>query len=165
MWFIWYYTMTNIFKLSSYTIGILWVQLYWLEFSISAFALLFFLSLIDTWLWFYIAHKKGLVSSRIWSDWLFKKCIWLFLVSGGIFFMWNMWYVVDNNTLTAWLSILTMIMIAYRIIFELISLVENMAIISSTEEQKTLKRIVVILLKIVWIGQSQIEKKIERYTT
>lgn len=153
----------DIFKLSTYTIWFLWLTLYWLHFDVIAFILLLFLSIIDTTLWFYLAHSKGIVSSRIWSDGLFKKCIRLFLVSWGIFFLANMAYVNDNNTVTIFLSAWVIILIMYRIIFEIISLVENLAIISSQEERATLTWISNILIKIVWIWQKKLDEKIERY--
>ena len=167
-WFIWYLHMTRVsqlFKVSTLSIwGIIWLKLYGLEFAISAFVLVMFLSIIDTMVWLYIARSKKIVSSRIWADWLFKKVVWLFLIAGSILFMGNMSHVVDNNSVTIAMSAWVMFLIAFRMLFEVVSLVENLAIISTTEERKSLDWIARILLKIVWIGQSQIEKKIERYT-
>lgn len=168
MWFIWYNTMTRItqiFKIG--TLSVAWfigVELFWLQFAISAFVLVMFLSIIDTMIGLYIARTKQIVSSRIWADGLFKKVVRLFLIAGAILFMGNMSYVVQNHTVTAFMSIWVMFLIAFRIIFEVVSLVENIAIISSTEEKKSLEWTANILLKIVWIGQSQIEEKIKRYT-
>lgn len=167
-WFIWYLHMTRItqiFKIG--TLSIAWfigVELFGLQFAISAFLLTMFLSIIDTMIGLYIARTKQIVSSRIWADGLFKKVVRLFLIAGAILFMGNMSYVVQNHTVTAFMSIWVMFLIAFRIIFEVVSLVENIAIISSTEEKKSLDWIDKTLLKIVWIGQSQIEEKIKRYT-
>jgi hypothetical protein len=154
----------RIFKISTISIsGMIGVQLYWLEFAIVCFVLILFLSIIDTAVWFYIAHTKNIVSSRIGSDWLFKKCIRLFLISWWIFLTGNMAYVVWHDWLTVFISAWVMLLIAFRVLFECISLVENLAIISSTNEKNSLHFISKILLKIVWIWQKQIEKKIERF--
>jgi len=154
----------QIFKIS--TLSIWWLiglTLYGLEFAVSAFIFVMFLSIVDTAIWLYLSRTKRVVSSRIWADWLFKKVVWLFLIAWGIAFMGNMSYVISNNWVTLFLSTWVIILIAYRTLFEVVSLVENIAIISTTQEKDTLKWISKILLKIVWIGQSQIEKKIDRY--
>jgi hypothetical protein len=89
------------------------------------------------------------VSSRIGTDGMLKKAIWIVLVSGGIFFLGNMSNVIGNDTITIVLSVLTMIFVGYRVLFEIVSLVENLALISSNQEKTTLAWISKILLKIV----------------
>ena len=50
------------------------------------------------------------------------------------------------------------------IVFELVSVVENLAIVSDTRESEALKRISSILMKLVGIGRKKIEQKIDKYT-
>jgi len=157
--------MTTFFRKELFIIAwIIGVELYWLYFIITLFCLMMFLSIVDIMLWYYIAHTKGVVSSRIGADGMMKKAIWIVLIGGSIFFLWNMSYVVHNETVQITLSMLMMIFVLFRVMFEFISLVENLALISSKQEKTTLQWISKILLKIVWIGQSQIEKKLERFT-
>lgn len=156
---------TTLFKKEVFIIAsVIWVELYWLYFAISMFCLMMFLSLVDTMLWYYIAHTKQIVSSRIGADGMMKKAIWIVLIGGGIFFLGNMSYVVESIYLAGVLSWFIMIFITFRVIFEVVSLVENIAVISTSEEQTSLKWISNTLMRIVWIGQKQIAKKIDKYS-
>lgn len=156
---------TQLFKKEVFIIAwVIGVELFWLWFAISMFCWLMFLSLIDTMLWYYIAHQKKIVSSRIGADGLMKKVIWIFLLAWAIWFLGNMWYVTDSETLKGVLSWCVIIFIMFRVLFELISLIENLAIISSEQEKTTLKWIVSVLTRIVWIWQKQIDAKIDKYT-
>jgi hypothetical protein len=110
---------------------------------------MFFLSIVDITLGYYIARTHKVVSSRIGADGMLKKAIWIILVAGGIFFLGNMSHVVGHDTITIVLSVLTMIFVGYRVLFEVISLVENLALISSAQEKTTLAWISKILLKLV----------------
>jgi hypothetical protein len=104
---------------------------------------------VDITLGYYIARTHKVVSSRIGADGMLKKAIWIILVAGGIFFLGNMAHVVGHDTITIVLSVLTMIFVMYRVLFEVVSLVENLALISSTQEKTTLAWISKILLKLV----------------
>lgn len=55
-------------------------------------------------------------------------------------------------------------MLGARIVFELVSVAENLAIMSDTRESEALTWISSILMKIVGIGRKKIEQKIEKYT-
>lgn len=156
--------MTTFFKKELFIVAwIIGFELYGLYFIITLFCLMMFLSIVDIMLWYYIAHTKWVVSSRIGADGMMKKAIWVVLIGGSIFFLGNMGYVIHNETVQITLSVLMMIFVLFRVMFEFISLVENLALISSKQEKTTLQWISKILLKIVWIWQSQIEKKLERF--
>ena len=86
------------------------------------------------------------------------------MLAWAIGFLGNMSYVTGNSTLTSLLSVWVIIFIMFRVLFEVVSLVENLAIISTESEQQSLARISKMLNKIVGIWQQQIEKKIDKYS-
>ena len=78
--------------------------------------------------------------------------------------MANMSYAIQHEPIQIALSIWIIIMLGARIVFELVSVAENLAIMSDTRESEALTWISSILMKIVGIGRKKIEQKIEKYT-
>ena len=73
-------------------------------------------------------------------------------------------YAIQHEPIQIALSIWIIIMLGARIVFELVSVVENLAIVSDSREWEALKRVSSILMKLVGIGKKKIEQEIDKYT-
>lgn len=142
----------------------IWLELYWFNVVIGMFLFFIFLSILDVIMWALIARSYGVVGSKEWEKWLYNKAIRWLLLSWIIAFVANMSYSIQHEPIQIALSIWIIIMLGARIVFELVSVVENLAIVSDTRESEALKRISSILMKLVGIGRKKIEQKIDKYT-
>ena len=142
----------------------IWLELYWFNVVIGMFLFFIFLSILDVVMGASIARSYGVVGSKEWTTGLLNKTIRWFLLSWIIAFMANMSYAIQHEPIQIALSIWIIIMLGARIVFELVSVAENLAIMSDTRESEALTWISSILMKIVGIGRKKIEQKIEKYT-
>ena len=142
----------------------IWLELYWFNVVIGMFLFFIFLTILDVVMGASIARSYGVVGSKEWTTGLLNKTIRWFLLSWIIAFMANMSYAIQHEPIQIALSIWIIIMLGARIVFELVSVAENLAIMSDTRESEALTWISSILMKIVGIGRKKIEQKIEKYT-
>lgn len=78
--------------------------------------------------------------------------------------MANISYSIAQDAVQIAVSGAIIIMLGARIVFELVSVVENLAVVSDTRESEALKWISGILMKLVGIGRKKIEQKIDKYS-
>lgn len=78
--------------------------------------------------------------------------------------MANISYSIAQDAVQIAVSVAVIIMLGARIVFELVSVVENLAVVSDTRESEALKWISGILMKLVGIGRKKIEQKIDKYS-
>lgn len=155
---------TTLKKTTYYVLPLIGLNLYWFSLIVSMYFFFCFLCFVDVLLWFSIAWSYGVVSSSVWTKWLLNKVIWIVLLAGIIAFLANMSYVVDDDSVTQWLSIVIMWIIIIRLWFETISILENAAIMWDSREDKFFSWIVSIITWFVWIWKKAIDNKLKRYT-
>lgn len=142
----------------------IWLELYWFNVVIGMFLFFIFLTILDVVMGASIARSYGVVGSKEWERWLYNKAIRWLLLSWIIAFVANMSYAIQHEPIQIALSVGIIIMLGARIVFELVSVAENLAIISDTRESEALTWLSGILMKIVGIGRKKLEQKIEKYT-
>lgn len=142
----------------------IWLELYWFNVVIGMFLFFIFLSILDVVMWALIARTYGVVGSKEWTTWLLNKVVRWLLLSWLIAFMANISYSIAQDAVQIAVSVAVIIMLGARIVFELVSVVENLAIVSDTRESEALKWISIMLMKLVGIGRKKIEQKIDKYT-
>lgn len=147
----------------------IWLELYWFNVVIGMFLFFIFLSILDVMMGFLIARTYGVVGSKEWTTWLYNKAIRWLLLSWIIAFVANMSYAIQHEPIQhepiqIALSIWIIIMLGARIVFELVSVIENLSIISDKRESEALTWLSGILMKLVGIGRKKIEQKIDKYT-
>lgn len=142
----------------------IWLELYWFNVVIGMFLFFIFLTILDVVMGASIARSYGVVGSKEWERGLYNKAVRWLLLSWIIAFVANMSYAIQHEPIQIALSIWIIIMLGARIVFELVSVAENLAIMSDTRESEALTWISSILMKIVGIGRKKIEQKIEKYT-
>lgn len=142
----------------------IWLELYWFNVVIGMFLFFIFLTILDVVMGASIARSYGVVGSKEWERGLYNKAVRWLLLSWIIAFVANMSYAIQHEPIQIALSIWIIIMLGARIVFELVSVVENLAIVSDSREWEALKRVSSILMKLVGIGKKKIEQKIDKYT-
>lgn len=142
----------------------IWLELYWFNVVIGMFLFFIFLTILDVVMGASIARSYGVVGSKEWERWLYNKAVRWLLLSWIIAFVANMSYAIQHEPIQIALSIWIIIMLGARIVFELVSVAENLAIMSDKRESEALTWISSILMKLVGIGRKKIEQKIEKYT-
>ena len=142
----------------------IWLELYWFNVVIGMFLFFIFLTILDVVMGASIARSYGVVGSKEWERGLYNKAVRWLLLSWIIAFVANMSYAIQHEPVQIALSIWIIIMLGARIVFELVSVAENLAIMSDKRESEALTWISSILMKIVGIGRKKIEQKIEKYT-
>jgi len=128
------------------------------------FLFFIFLTILDVVMGASIARSYGVVWSKEGERGLYNKAVRWLLLSWIIAFVANISYAIQHEPIQIALSIWIIIMLGARIVFELVSVAENLAIISDKRESEALTWISSILMKIVGIGRKKLEQKIDKYT-
>lgn len=152
-------------KATYFAAPFIWLELYGFDIVIGMFFFFCFLVLLDVVMWYMIARKYEVVGSKEWNAGFMNKVIWIILLAWVIAFLANMSYAIDNEDIKLIISAIVLLIMVIRIAFELISVLENLAIISKGRESQMLNRIVNIMLKLVGIWQKKLEQKVDKYTS
>jgi hypothetical protein len=141
-----------------------WFEYYGVATLILMYILGVWISFTDLVLGYYVSHRKGIITSRIFNDWVVEKLTKWMQVGIAIAIIGNFIYMSHNDIMDDILA-----MIAFWLIFivsygENISVVENLILVSTGPNQKVLKFIARIMG--IWYDyvERKIDKKIEEVT-
>lgn len=143
---------------------ILGIELYWFSFTILLALVFWFLCAIDTLLWYYMARSRKVVSSRTWQDWVVSKLVMFIILAWIILISWHLAYSTDIWWIDAWWSLLSILAAWALCMWQIVSILENLAMITHWLEQWIIKFAIRVLLKIFWIWAERIEQKLNRYS-
>lgn len=132
----------------------------WLAFLYILYAVI---ALTDCWLWGYIAKITNTTSSRKWDSGLITKVIWFILLGLALLTGWVLSWAMWSEVFTRMISISLAWFFLFKIGYELISILENLNIISDKNDQKLNDFILKWLNKVIWLAQDKIDQKMERY--
>lgn len=148
-------------------IVIAWVfglKLYGLHALIFAWMFASSLWLVDVALGSYIAKRFTITASKLGRDGLVSKLLLWFLTGAFVGFVWVMAYFADNDAATKWASVISRCVIGFYSMTELISLVENMQVITSGRVKTFLMAFGKILGIAYDYAEIKLQKKIEDVT-
>ncbi len=138
----------------------LWLEAHWLALFIRWVFALFTFSWLDIIYWYYLAHRRKIVTSSILSDGMMRKLFQIIVSTlRGIICYWIA-HAINNESIDVLLSIFAIIPLCWFTYAQMSSLVENMWVWSKNDERRWID----ILLKIFWIGKIRLEKKVEKYS-
>lgn len=143
---------------------ILGIELYWFSFTILLAIVFWFLCALDTLLWYYMANKKNVVSSRTRQDWVVSKLTQFIILAWIILISWHLAYSTDVWRIDAMWSLLSIWAAAALCMWQVVSILENLAMITHWLEQWIINFAIKVLLKIFWIWTERIEQKLNRYS-
>lgn len=123
------------------------------------------LCILDTLLWYAFARSKGIISSKTWQEWLTIKGTQFLLLAMFVILLWHWAYATDSEWLDALTSIITMIACLGFCRWQLLSILENLAMMTHGSEKRVLTVLIKFLTKAFGIGEQAIERKLERYKT
>lgn len=134
-----------------FSVIVLWCVLFWM------------LCVIDTLLWYSFARSKGIIASKTWQEWLTIKWTQFLLLAMFVILLWHWAYATNSEWLDASTSIITMLACLGFCWWQLLSILENLAMMTHWSEQRVLSVLIKFLTKAFGIGEQAIEKKLERY--
>lgn len=135
-----------------FSVIILWLIIFWL------------LCLIDTVLGYAFASYKNVVMSKTRQEGLTIKSVQFLILWGFTLLLGHGAYATSNIYIDAWASIMTALAITGFCRWQLLSILENLAMMTHGSEQKVITVLMRFLTKIFGIGERIIEEKLERYT-
>lgn len=154
----------NIIKYStSFIWWLITFELFWMWWLAFLYCLYGLIAIVDCWLGWYIAKITNTTSSKAWESWLVTKVIWFILLGISFITWWVLSWVVWNEVFTNTVSILLAWFFLLRIGYELVSILENLNIISDKNDQNFISFILKWLNKWIGLAQSKIDQKLERY--
>lgn len=121
------------------------------------------LCIIDTLLWYTFARSKRIISSKTWQEWLTIKGTQFLLLAIFVILLGHWAYATDSVWLDGATSIVTMIACLGFCWGQLLSILENLAMMTHGSEQRVLTVVIRFLTKAFGIGEQAIEKKLDRY--
>lgn len=139
------------------------MELYGFFAIVSLYFFFCFLCLLDVAIGYLIARQYKTVCSRSWSAWFLSKVIWMILLAAIIGFMANISFQVKSDTVTWLVSFVIWSIVTIRAVFEVVSILENLAIISTKRESETLLLVIEWINRIIGIWKETINSKIKRY--
>ncbi len=150
-------------KTAIVVLWILWIELYWFSFTILLSILFWFLSSLDTILWYYMARRNDVVSSKMWQDWVVGKTTQFIILAIIILISWHLSYSSGNQYIDMACSFLSIVAALAFCTWQVISILENLAMITHWAEQWLIKFAIRVLLRVFWIWMDRVEQKLERY--
>lgn len=135
-----------------FSVIVLWLIIFW------------FLCLIDTILWYAFANYKKVVMSKTWQQGLTIKSVQFLILGWFTVLLWHGAYSTTNEYIDAWASIMTALAITGFCWWQLLSILENLAMMTHWSEQRVVTVLIKFLTKLFGIGEKVIEEKLERYS-
>lgn len=138
--------------------GIIWFEFFGSSVLFMMFAIYVIASLLDVALWYYIAWKHKIVTSKSFSDGLVSKVIKWIVIGGVCTFFAHISYISTSELLDAVLWFIGYALTWLFLYGELISIVENNILISDGKNKVVLQ----FLAKILGVGYDFVQKKLEK---
>lgn len=138
----------------------LWLESYWLALFIWGVIWLFFFSWIDICYWYYLAHRRWIVTSSILSDGMMRKLFQIIVSAARWIMCYWVSHAINVETIDYILSILAVLPLFWFLYAQVSSLVENLWVNAKDDE----KRWITIMMQFFWIGKRRLEHKIKKYS-
>lgn len=144
--------------------GVLWVEYYGFSVIVLWLIIFWILCFMDTVLWYAFANYKNVVMSKTRQQWLTIKSVQFLILGGFTLLLGHGAYSTDNAWIDAGTSIMTALAITGFCWGQLLSILENLAMMTHGSEQRVITVLIKFLTKVFGIGEKVIEDKLDRYT-